>query len=215
MMGGYTTRRTKSGLAADAPAARRTTEFVLQDHTGSCKVHVNAMKTVIALVGLLASQQLLAVEAPKVVTGDFRFVYARVVNCGPELQAIDYAEVDENGIATFFGDVSLAANGKAVFRIRNELVDELEKRTGHRSKTLELIHVPGSDEQAVAWRLLKFSMEAKACSPMVLPPTDPNWLDPDWRETFERLVLSPHNRWSQPQAAAWRNRKETGPVPPG
>jgi hypothetical protein len=101
------------------------------------------------------------------------------------LQAIEAAQVNEDGVLTLFG-ASLVAKDKPVHQVRNELVEEMEKRTGHRSKTLELVYVPGNDKEAVAKRLVLFSAEVKhRCSRRAFPPYD---LDEDWVETFERLA---------------------------
>jgi hypothetical protein len=61
------------------------------------------MKTLTAVLGLLLSAPILAVQAPKIVAGDYLLVYARIVNCGPELQAIEAGHVDERGIVTLLG----------------------------------------------------------------------------------------------------------------
>lgn len=157
------------------------------------------MRTAIALLGILLSQPLPAVEAPRIDTGDYLFAYARVVDCGPELQGIDFGKVDEDGVVTLFGDVSVIARGRPVYRVRNELVDLLEKQTGHRSQTLELVHVSGGDKESVAKRLVFFSAEMQhRCPPLVLPPTNP---DSKWIKEFERVVQSPHNKSLNPDAA--------------
>jgi hypothetical protein len=101
--------------------------------------------------------------------------------------------------ATLFGDVSLVAEGRAVYAVRNELVDVMEDKTGHRSQTLELIYISGRDKKAVAMRLMQFWAEVEhGCSQIVLPPMDldpaPGDLDPNWAKEFERLVHSPHNK---------------------
>jgi len=157
------------------------------------------MKTLTAVLGLLLSAPILAVEAPKIVAGDYLLVYARIVNCGPELQAIEAGHVDEKGVVTLFGDVSLVAEGRAVYAVRNELVDVMEDKTGHRSQSLELIYISGRDKKAVAMRLMQFWAEVEhGCSRIVLPPMDldpaPGDLDPNWAKEFERLVHSPHNK---------------------
>ena len=154
--------------------------------------YAKAMKTAIALFGILLSQPLLALDAPKIVGGDYLLVYATIVDCGSEMQAIEAGQVDEDGVLTLFGDVSLMAKNRPVYDVRNELVDVMEKRTGHRSQTLELVHVPGSDQETVAKRLVMFSMEVEhRCPRIVLPPGD---LDPNWARRFERFVHSPHNK---------------------
>ena len=150
------------------------------------------MRTAIALLGLMLFQPLPAVEAPKIDSGDYLFVYARVVDCGPELRAIDYGHVGDDGAVTLFGDVSVIAKDRPVHEVRKELVDLLEKRTGHRSQTLELVHVRSGDEETVAKRLVFFSIEMQQpCAPIVLPPGDS---DPNWAERFERIVDSAHRR---------------------
>lgn len=120
------------------------------------------------------------------------------MDCGPELQAIDFGQVDEDGVVTFFGEVSVIARNRAVYRVRKELVDVLEKQTGHRSQTLELVHVSGSDKESVAKRLVFFSAEmGHRCAPIVVPPTN---LDPNWAEEYERVVQTPHNNTSNADA---------------
>lgn len=152
------------------------------------------MRTAIVLLVVLLSQPLPAVEAPKIDTDDYLFAYARVVDCGLELQAIDFGRVDEEGVVTLFGDVSVIARDRPVYRVRDDFVDVLEKQTGHRSQTLELVHVSGSDKESVARRLVYFSAKMnQRCAPIVLPPTN---LDPNWAEEFERVVQAPHNKTS-------------------
>ena len=159
-----------------------------------------AMRTAAALLGLFLFQMLPATEAPLIDAGDYLFVYARIVDCGPELQAIDFGQVDAEGVVVLFEDISIVAKGRPVHRVRNELVDELEKRTGHRSRTLELAHVPGSDEEYLAKRLVFFTFEMKqGCAPIVLPPEDlhplpPGELDPRWNWEFKRIVHASHHQ---------------------
>lgn len=87
---------------------------------------------------------------------------------------------------------------KAVHRVRTELLDEMERRTGHRSKTLVLFHVSGHDKEAAARRLLKFSGEVqRRCAWSVEPPYD---VDPDWVNSFEKLVNSDRSLQRQPTA---------------
>ena len=153
------------------------------------------MRRAIAIFGLMLFQPLLAVEAPQIDSGDYLFVYARIVDCGPELQAIDFGQVDVDGVVTLFRDVSVIAKGRPVHKVRNELVDVLERRTGHRSQSLDLVHVSGGDEEAVAKRLVSFAIKGQQrCAPIVLPPGD---LDPNWAEKFERIVHSAQNKRSR------------------
>jgi hypothetical protein len=110
------------------------------------------------------------VEAPKIVAGDYLLVYARIVDCGSGLQAIEAGHVDEEGVVIFFGNVALVARNRAVYAVRNELVDVTEDKTGHRSESLELIYVSGRDKEAVTRRLMKSWTELKhTCSRIVLP----------------------------------------------
>lgn len=153
---------------------------------------MKAVKTALAIFGILLFQPLLALEAPKIVEGDYLLVYARLVDCGSGLQAIEAGQVDEDGDLTLFGDVSLKASERPLIDVRNELVNVMERRTGHRSATLKLVHVPGSDKEIVANRLVMFSMELKLpCPPTGLPPTD---ADPNWVKRFKSFVYSPHNQ---------------------
>jgi hypothetical protein len=158
------------------------------------------MKTAIAILGLLLSSSLLAVEAPKIAVGDYLLMYAQIIDCGAQPMAIEAAYVKEGGTITLFGDVSLLAEGKPVHQVRDELVDEMERRTGHRSKTLEFVHVSGTDKEAVARRLLRFSAEVEQrCARRTMPPMD---LDEDWLKLFERLVHSEHGSLFDSAAAS-------------
>ena len=156
------------------------------------------MKPGAAVFGFLVSLPLLAAEGPRIAVGDYLLVYARVTDCGPERQAIEAELVDEEGVVTLFGDVALVAEDRAVNEVRDELVDRMEDRTGHRSESLELVHIPASDAKAVATRLVQFAGEVKRrCPRIVLPPGD---LDPNWVKEFERLVQAPHNKSSNQDA---------------
>lgn len=156
------------------------------------------MKTAIALLGLLTAPILWAAEVPGIAPGDYLLVYAQIIECGSDPQAIEAAQVNGDGVLTLFGDASLVAAGKSVRQVRDELLDEMERRTGHRAKTLELVYVPGSDKEAAAKRLVRFSAEVeRSCSRRVLPPSD---IDENRVEAFGKLVSSDRGSARQPIA---------------
>ena len=95
----------------------------------------------------------LAVQAPTIAKGDYLFIAAAIVNCGPDVHTVEYGEVDAKGEVSLFRNISLAVEGKAVHDVVTELVDALEKQTGHRSKTIEIIRVSSSNEEEIARRL--------------------------------------------------------------
>jgi hypothetical protein len=119
------------------------------------------MKRRFPLLLLALHLPVMAVQEPTISVGDFLFVRAKIVGCELYVQTLDYGEVDENGEVLFLDNISLSVEGKAIHRVVEELVDELESRTGYRTRTIEIQKIPGSDSEGIAKRLLIYTMELK------------------------------------------------------
>ena len=124
------------------------------------------MKNGILLFVLFLHLPAVAVEAPTITAGDYLFLRARVIDCGPYVRTVGYGKVNEKGEVVLFEDISLSVEGKAVHHVVTEIVNELEIRTGYRSKTIEIQRIPGSEIESIAKRLLVYTVEIRrGCLP--------------------------------------------------
>jgi hypothetical protein len=112
------------------------------------------MKKGVLLFLLTLHLPVIAAEELTIDVGDYLFVEATIIDCGPDRHTVAYDEVDAKGEVTLFSDIQLTVKGKTVHHVVSEIVNILVKRTGYRSKTIEIVRVPGSNEQEVARRLM-------------------------------------------------------------
>lgn len=140
----------------------------------ACARHSNVMRIGIIILPILISMPGVAFPAPLVSSGDYLFIRGAVVGCGADVRTVDYAEVDQHGEVVVLNKVSLSVADKPVHAIITALADALEERTGHRPGTLEIIWVPGSDQEQIARRLMLIAKTGnKSCSRPLLEPMDP------------------------------------------
>jgi hypothetical protein len=115
--------------------------------------------------------------------GDFLFVRAQVIGCSPHLRLVEYGQVTESGEMTLFGDISLNVKGKVTDEIAAQLVDGLEQKTGHRSKTIQIVRIPEANVKKRTWWLMSLYQDRKCQLPK------PYGDYPDWQFNY-RLALN-------------------------
>ena len=148
-----------------------------------------------------------AVQAPTIAVGDYLFVRAIIVDCGPTVRTVAYGDVNEKGEVTLFENISLAVEGKAIQHVVAELVDALEKRTGYRSKTLEIVRVPSSDQESIARRLWLFATINKSKCPKIYKLYE----HPLWDQVAQNVSHNKALKYVSP--ASWLHRTSAAHAP--
>ena len=173
------------------------------------------MKKGILLFILFLHLPALAVEEPTIVIGDYLFMEATIVSCRADRYTVAHDEVDEKGEVTLFRDITLAVEGKSVHHVVAELVDELEKLTGYRSKTIKIVRVPGSNEKEIALRLLAMiHRHIPNCPNIFKYYEDPILPEPLWDYDYLIALNKTHNKsFKLVPPASWLQRTRTAYAP--
>lgn len=80
-------------------------------------------------------------------TDDYLFVKAQIIGCGPQKRFVEVGQVLDTGKVTLFENIVIETEGKTTSEIKDQLVGFLEERTGHRSKTIEIMRVRAEDTE--------------------------------------------------------------------
>lgn len=81
--------------------------------------------------------------------GDYLMLFARIVDCGPLHHLVDFAEVLENGEATFSNDLVIAATSMAPETIADTIADAVAAETGQRPESFVVQVLPGYDKRGI------------------------------------------------------------------
>jgi len=79
-------------------------------------------------------------------TGDYVFVKAEIPECTSQMRFVEVGQVLDSGQVTLFEDIVLEAKGKTTSEVAGQLLDSIEKRTGHRSNAIEIVKVAADDQ---------------------------------------------------------------------
>ena len=102
--------------------------------------------------------------------GDYMFVKAQIIGCDSKLRFVEVGQVSDTGQVTLFGDIQLETSGKTKSEITIQLVDLLEQRTGHRSKTVEVMRVSSDDSKTAAQLMMIIHSErSRGCAEKPTP----------------------------------------------
>ena len=147
------------------------------------------MKKLIIVLTILPVLLLAASKSDSFTNGDYLFVKAQLIGCGSQVRFVEVGQVTESGQVTLFNDIQLKVEGRTPSEITAELVDILEQRTGHKSKTIKIMRVPAEDpKKAAILMMLIHSERSRNCEP-------PNQNDvPDWLGEFQIAHRSSHNK---------------------
>lgn len=77
--------------------------------------------------------------------GNYLFLHSKIVGCGEKTYFVDYAEVTEDGKATFLDKYEINVIGQSVAEIERQLVNAIGADTGHFPKTISILELPGSE----------------------------------------------------------------------
>jgi len=103
-------------------------------------------------------------------TGDYMFIKAQVIGCDSKLRFVEVGQVSDTGQVTLFDDIQLETSGKTKSEITVQLVDLLEQRTGHRSKTVEVRRVSSDDSKTAAQLMMMVHSErSRGCAEKPAP----------------------------------------------
>ena len=148
------------------------------------------MKNWILIVLTLSVFQLAVADFERFISGDYLFVKAQVIGCGSQLRFVETGQVTDSGQVTLFNDIQLEVDGKTTSEVATQLVDALEQRTGHRSKTIKIIRVPVEDsKKAASWMMRVHAERSQNCELKNHPQDFPDWLG-----EFQIAHASPHNK---------------------
>ena len=152
---------------------------------------MNKVKIPFLVVALFLFLPIALADSNEVVSGDYLFVRAQVVGCGPTIRIIEYGQVKESGDVTLFGDISLDVKGKVTGEIAAQLVDALEQRNGYRSKTIKIDKIPETDaKKQTIWLMILYQERKHKCKPTRRPPE----IYPEWRFDYRMAQDASHNK---------------------
>jgi hypothetical protein len=121
------------------------------------------------LATLLFVQPVLA-DADIFSTGDYVFVKAQIIGCDSKLRFVEVGQILDTGQVTLFDDIQLETSGKTTSEITVQLVGLLEQRTGHRSKTIEIMRVSSEDSKTAAQLMMIIHSErSRGCTEKPTP----------------------------------------------
>ncbi len=107
--------------------------------------------------------------------GDTLFLRGRVVECGHRPVLVEYAKVGPSGEVTLL-DVTVPVVGRYGDEVASLLADGLERRTGSRPQSLEIVVVDPEDHKTRATLLLVLISQMRGdCG----PHRRPRWPDRD------------------------------------
>jgi hypothetical protein len=108
------------------------------------------MKHWILILLTLPIVQLATADSDGFTAGDYLFVKAQIIGCDSKLRYVEVGQVSDTGQVTLFDDIQIETSGRTKSEIVVHLVDLLEERTGHRSKTIEVMRVSSEDSKTAA-----------------------------------------------------------------
>jgi len=123
-------------------------------------------------------------------TGDYLFVKAQIIGCGSQIRFVEVGQVTDSGQVTLFEDIVLETEGKTTPEIVSQLIDSLEQRTGHRSKTIKITRVSAEDPKTATNLMMLIHSERSHKCELELPPAE----FPDWLGEFQIAHMSSHNK---------------------
>ncbi len=148
------------------------------------------MKRWILIFATLPVVLLAVANADSFTTGDYLFVKAQIVGCGSQVRFVEVGQVMDSGQVTLFKDIVLETEGKTTPEIATQLIDSLEQRTGHRSKTIEITRVSVEDPKTATYLMMRIHSERSHKCELKLPPGEL----PDWLGEFQMAHMSSHNK---------------------
>ena len=131
-----------------------------------------------AVFALLVCARMSLADSERIRVGDYLFVRAQVVGCGPKIRTVEVGEASDSGEVTFFSDLILKAENRTVEELTKEFVAVWEKKTGQQSKTIRIRREP--DPKSATLKMLVLYQERKHRCGYVPLPRDfdsPNWSD--------------------------------------
>jgi len=111
------------------------------------------------------------------------------------MRFVEVGQVMDSGQVTLFKDIVLEVEGKTTAEIVTELLDSLEQRTGHRSKTVEITRVPAEDPKTATYFMMMIHSERSHKCELKSPPSD-----------FQIAHMSSHNKSFNRMRESWAAR---------
>ena len=82
---------------------------------------------------------------PAIQVGDYLFLHARILDCGPQSHVVDFAEVLEEGEARFLNGAELSVMDKTRRQIADFVAKEIGKKTGRAPESLFVVVIEKAD----------------------------------------------------------------------